>query len=349
MTILKAELLLLLSQEVSDETTNGGRMNNNSGVTTGNPNNVWPNVFRAERISGSIKYRKTFFKVANDDDDTLYNPQVWLDIITPGDDYVCFYEGSQTDTQGTSGAGITGSDAYGCGALHTNVTATATTLVVDVEAIALAGGGADEIFRNGDKIRVTNKDTPESGTGTEEIVTINAAPTTANDTEVTLSFTPALSNAYNTDDNTYGTRIMSVLEPGDVSGSTDNYVLTGTGTFDDGSYPVLIDNLGSIEQEITLDFSSATVFTAVSDVAGVTLTGDTLETGGTWEPNNSDVSKPYCVLEHNGFTVAPDATTQLVFESHPASIPIWQKRSVPAGANSLSGNRTVAVLAGEAN
>ena len=349
MTILNSELIMLLSDEVSDDTTNGGRMDNMAGVTTGVPNNVWPNVFRAERISGSTKYRKTFFKVANDDDDTLFNPQVWIDVITPGDDYVCFYVGSQIDTQGTAGAGITGTDAYGCGSLRTNVIATDTTMVVDVEAIALATGGADEIFRDGMTIRITNKDTPSSITGTEEIVTINAAPSTANDTEVTLSFTPALSNNYNTDDNTYGTRIMSVYEPSDVSGSVDNYVLTGTGTFDDASYPVLIDNLGSIEQEITMDFSSATVFTAVSDVAGVTLTGDVLELDGLWRPENTDVSKYYLVLEHNGFTVAPDATTQLVFETHPVSIPIWQKRVVPAGANSLSGNRTVYALAGEAN
>lgn len=340
---------MLLSEEVSDVTTNGGRMDNNNVVTSGSPNNVWPNVFRAERISGITQWRKTFFKIANDDDDTLYNPQVWLDIVTPGDDSVCFYAGSQTDTQGTAGAGITGTDAYGCGTLNTNVAAAATTLVVDVESIALATGGADEIFRNGDVIRITNKDTPSSGTGTEELVTINAAPSTANDTEVTLSFTPALANSYNTDDNSYGTRIMSVYEPSDTEGSVDNYALTGTGTFNDGAYPVLIDNLGSIEQEVTLDFSSATVFTATSDVSGVTFTGDTLETDGTWEPSNPDVTKPYFVLEHNGFTVAPDATTELVFETHPASIPIWQKRVVPAGANSISGNRTVCVLSGEAN
>ena len=347
MTILNSELLLLLSEEVSDETSNGGRMDNNSGVTTGVPNNVWPNVFRAERVAGSEKFRKTFFKVANDSDDTLYNPQVWIDVVTPGDDYVCFYVGNQIDTQGAAGAGITGTDAFGCGGLHTNVVATDTTMVVDVEAIALATGGADEIFRDGMVIRITNKDTPSSGTGTEELVTINAAPSTANDTEVTLSFTPALSNNYNTDDNTYGTRIMSVYEPSDVSGSVDNYVLTGTGTFDDASYPVLVDNLGTIEQEITLDFSSATVFTATSDV--VTLTGDVLELDGLWRPENTDVSKYYLVLEHNGFTTPPDATTQLVFETHPVSIPIWQKRVVPAGANSLSGNRTVYALAGEAN
>lgn len=346
-SIISTELLMLLSQVITDTDANGGRMDNGASVTTGIPNNVWDSVFRAEREAGSTKYRKTFFKVANDDDNTLFNPLVWLDVLTPGDDYMCFYEGSQIDTQGASGAGITGTDAYGCGALNTNVAASATTIVVDVEAIALAPGGADVVFRDGDTIRITNKDTPSSGTGTEEMHVINGTPTVANDTEVTITLTSGLSNAYNTDDNTYGTRIMSVYEPSNIVGSSDNYVYTGTGSFDNGSYPALIDNLGTIEQEITITFSSATVFTAVSDVAGVTLTGDTLETDGVWEPNNSEMSKPYFGLEHNGFS-AVAAADELVFETHPASIAIWQKRVVPVNCGALTGNRTVVALNGEA-
>ena len=79
MTIIDSELLMLKSAVIGDAGTNGGRMDNNAAVVSAVLNNVFPSVFRAERLAGSTKYRKTFMKVANDDDDTLFNPLVWLD------------------------------------------------------------------------------------------------------------------------------------------------------------------------------------------------------------------------------------------------------------------------------
>lgn len=346
MAVLDSELLMLASLVVSNETTNGGRMDNNSSISTGVANNVWDDVFEADRTAGVIHWRKTFFKVANDDDDDLSNPRVWIDVLTPGDDYVCFYEGSQTDTQGTAGAGITGTDAYGCSSLNTNVVATDTTIVVDVEHVDLATG-ANVIFRIGDTIRITNKDTPTSGTGTQEFHTLTGVSNV--DTVITLTIgAPGLANAYNTSDNTYGTRVMTVYEPANVTGSVDNYSYTGSGSFNSGSYPVNVDNIGTVEQEITITFSSATVFTAVSDVAGISLTGDTLVTDDTWEPNNPDVSKPFLSMEHNGFSGVA-TSDELVFETHPASFAIWQKRRIPAGSTSLTGNRTVFAFSGQSS
>jgi len=344
MTIIDSELLMLKSEIVSDVAANGGRMDNNASVTSGVLNNVFPSVFRSERIAGSTKYRKTFLKVANDDDDTLFNPQIWLDRRTPGDDWVVLFAGTQVDTQADIGGG---EDCYGCAILKTNVAASAGSIIVTVEDSTLATGAADEIFRDGDTIRISNKDTPDSGTGTEEIHVIDGAPSVSGN-DVTISLTGTLSNAYNTDDNLYGTRVMSVLEPSDIEGSVTGVSETtaGDGTYNNSSYPILIDNIGSIEQTVTITFDSATTFTAASNVAGVSLTGGNTTTDYT--PSNDDVSKPYFSLELDGWTGTWASGDTLVFTTHPASTGIWQKRVVPANADSISGNRAVVVFAGEA-
>jgi len=344
-SILKSEVLMLLSEVVSDEATNGGRMDNNNSVISGSSNNVWDSVFKDERDIGSRKYRKTFFKIANDDNNEYFNPKIWLDIVTPADDWMIFFAGSQTDLQGVSGAGITGTDAYGCGVLTSNVLSGVSSVTVTVEDDSLATG-ADAIFRDGGTIRIFNKDTPDSGIGTQEIHVINGTPSVSG-SEVTLTLTGTLANAYNTDDNVYGTRIASVYEPDNIVGSFDSFVDTtaGDGTYDDVASPVIVDSIGAIEQTVTITFTDSINFTAVSNVAGVTLSGGSK--GVDYSPQNDEVSKPYFTLPAIGFADTWAQNDTIVFITHPASSAIWQVRVVPALANSVNGNRTIPTISGE--
>jgi hypothetical protein len=343
MAIVDSELVMLKSKVIDDTSANGGLMDNTAVVTTGVVNNVWPSVFKAERLAGSTKYRKTFLKVANDSDETLFNTQIWMDQITQGDDWVTLFLGTQTDVQSDIGGT---EDHYGCGTLQANVAAGAGSIVVTVENAVLATGAADEIFRDGDTIRITNKDTPSSVTGTEEVHVINGVPTVSG-LDITITLTSTLANAYNVSDNTYGTRVMSVLEPGDIEASFSSFVDTtaGDGAYDDASYPVLLDNIGTINQTVTITFTSATTFTAASNVAGVTLTGGTK--GVLYAPNNPTFTKPYFTLEAGGWSGTWASGDTIVFNTVPASDAIWQKRTVPAGAGTLTGNKAIVVFSGE--
>ena len=343
MAIVDAELTMIKSKVVSDVAANGGLMDNNSIVTSGVVNNVWPSVFKAERLAGSTKYRKTFLKVANDNDETLFNPQFWMDIITQGDDWVLFFAGTQTDIQ----SDITGDeDCYGCASLNANILAGVSVFVVNVENASLVPGGADAIFRDGDIIRITNKDNPSSLTGTEEDLVISGTPTVSS-LEVTITIVGTTANAYNTDDNTNGTRIMSILEPADIACAVSVFVDTvaGDGAYDDASYPPLMDNIGTIDQTITITFTDATNFTAASNVAGVTLAAGAI--GGDYAPSNPTYTKPYFTLETAGFSGTWALNDTIVFHTAPASSAIWQKRVVPAAASSLTGNKAVVVFSGE--
>ncbi len=351
MSILDSELLMFKSLVVSDAIGNGGKLDNSEQVTTGVVNNVWPSVFKAERLAGSTKFRKTFLKVQNDDNLTLYYPQLWLDIITPGDDHVTFFPATQIDTQtgANPGGGFDGSELhYGCGTLDADITGgnVTSTFDVDVEHLNLVTGAVDEIFRDGDTIRITDKIDPTSGSGNEEIHTISGTPTNT-DTVVTITITGTVANAFTTLANT---RVMTVYEPSDTVSSWDNWAETckGTGTYDEGTTGnVVADNIGSIEETYTLTFTDTTHFT-VTNVAMETVgTGDT---GTNFIPLNDDNSKPLLTILAAGWAGVWDETgtaDNIVFKTHPATIPIWQKRTVPAGAGSLAGNRTVVAVTGE--
>ncbi len=330
MSILNSELTFYKSSVVNDTTANGGVMSINS-ILSGVLQNVFPHALSAERTNGSVKYRKLFCKVANDDDLALIDPQVWLDIVTDADDWVTFFAGTPTDTQNDIGT----PRIYGCSSLKTNVSIGGSTLVVTVEDSSITS-----IFSSGDKIRITDKVDPDSGTGNEQIMTVSGSPSVSGD-EVTITTTEVLENDYTVASNT---RVMSIYEPSDVECSVDNWVETGGFTYDEVSYPVICDNIGTIEQTWTITFSDDTNFTVSGNTVGTLASG---VIGSNYSEDNPDFTKPYFTLESGGWGGSPVNGNTLVFQTHGAELPLWEKREIPALATSLSTNKTVLAVAGE--
>ena len=136
MSIVASELKLYAPALVNDTTANGGVMSSTE-IVGGIKNNVWPDVPQAERTAGSVKYRKTFLKVANDDDLALTTARIFVETPTPGDDTVVLMTGTQTDTQAEADDY---SRFYGAGALDADVSAGAGSLAVNVETGNASGG-----------------------------------------------------------------------------------------------------------------------------------------------------------------------------------------------------------------
>lgn len=330
MAIVSTELVWRRSAEVSDAGTNGGRMTSTV-IPSGVKNNIWPDVPQSERTAGSTKLRKVFIHVANDADLTLVSPKVFVLMPTPGDDRVHFIPGTQTNTQ----SAVTGAEQkYGAGTLAGNVIAGATSIQVVTEK------AADAIFVTGMKIRISDKQTI-GGTGNEEYATITGTVTWVSNT-ATLQLTAGLTNGYSTSTPTY---VSSVYEPGDVLATVTGFGKVSTGgTYDSGTYPVLLDHIGSIEQTWTLTFTSATAFTCSGNTVGA-ITGGTTSTN--YIPSNSDYTKPYFTLRSAGFGGTWQAGDTITFTTHPASIPLWYRRVIDAGASSLSGNKVIVAVDGE--
>ena len=331
MSIVAAELVWRKSAEVSDAGSNGGRMLNsaNSSIASAVKNNVFPDVPQAERTAGSIKFRKVFIHVANDNDLALISPRVFVESRTPGDDNVTFHLGTQRNTQ----TQLTGAEQkYGAGVLNSPALALATAISVMTEGAAL------DVFKSGMTIRVSDKGSID-GSGNEEYVVIDGAPS-YNGAIATINLTTGLVNGYAATT----TKVASCYLPGNITGAISSWVESGTGTYDEATYPVLSDNIATIEQDWTLTFTSATAFTVSGDTLGVVGTGNT---SSNFSPNNDVFNKPYFTLRSAGFGGEWAQNNTIRWTTSPAAIPIWYRREVPAGASSLSGNSVIVAVDGE--
>ncbi|MBF0370985.1 MAG: hypothetical protein HQL52_16170 [Magnetococcales bacterium] len=337
MAIQSSEIKWYQSQTVSDAASNGGKLSTTE-IPDSVKNNVWPDVPQGERDAGSTKYRKTFIKVANDDDLTLVNPRVFVETHTPGDDRVLIFPGTQTDTQTQAEAETR---FYGAGDLDVDVSIAATTLGVNTEA------GGDAIFQNGDLIRISDKTSVDDAGGNEEFLRLDATSGVSWNSDkatLTLESGASLANAYTA----AATRVSSVIEPADIEASVTSWSeSSASGTYDETTSPLVLDHIGSIEENWTITFTSATNFSCSGATVGSVGSGSI--GGGDFAPNNADFNKPYFTLTDGtppwGGTWATNDV--ITFTTHPAATPVWEKRIVPAGADSLSGNQVVVAISGE--
>ena len=334
MSVLRAELKMYKPATIDATGSNGGLMTAVE-VSSGVANNMFPNVPQAERLAGSTLYRKFFYKIGNDDDITLNNGKLYLNINTPGDDRITFFQGTVNDIQSAvSGDGINDSKThYGCGQLNADVVATDTQITVLVE-----DNTDDTIFRNGDKIRISDMGGID-GAGNEEYHEISNVGFVAN--VATIDLVGSLANGFTA----ANTKVHSILEYGDVETTHDTFnVTSASGTYDDTTYPPILDFIGTVEDQWTLTFTSGTAYDIVGANSGAVGSGNI--SGGA-APINSDFSKPYWTLDSAGFGGTWLAAETITFNTHPAVIPFWLKRRIPAGAASISGNNFRIVIEGE--
>lgn len=335
MSIVGSELVWRTSEEMSDAGTNGGKMTGTA-IASAVKNNVWPDVPQGERTAGSLKYRKVHIHVANDEDLTLVQARVFVETATPGDDSVTIFAGNFTDMQ----SGVTGSERkFGGGQLNADVTAGASQLTVAVDVATDEVASALALFQDGDLIRISDKTDVNDIGNAEEYVTISGTPSYAGDV-ATIDITGTLSNSYTA----ANTRVSSVYEVGDVEASYASFSVTSaSGSYDDSTYPLAIDHIGGVEANWSLTFTSATDFDIYRD--GSNIGSGNVSTNV--QPTNTNYSKPYFVMDWNGFGGSFLSGDTITFTTHPAAIPLWYRRRVPAGANSLSGNKVIVGIDGQ--
>lgn len=326
MSILASELVWRKSSVIANDGTNGDVMSSIVS-TSGAKNNIFPDVPQSERTAGSTVYRKMFIHVANDDDLTFVDPQLFVETRTPGDDAVNIFLGTQTDTE----SAITGTEQlYGMGTLESNVSVGAGSITVDVEDWVNL-----PIFANGMTIRISDK-ADINDTGNEEYHVINGAPS-ATGNSITLTLTGTLANGYSA-----GAKVSSVIAVGDVEAVADTFVNNGTGTFSVAG--IVTDHIGTVEDNWTITFTSATAYDVSGARTGAVGSGNV---GSDFSPNNPNYTKPYFTLLSASFGGTFTAADTITFSTHPAAIPVWYRRDIPAGAASLSGNSVIVAVDGE--
>lgn len=323
MSIVASELKWYKSQTVTNNNANGGKLSHLP-IVTGVRNNVFPDVSEAERTSGITRYRKLFMKVDNASNYVLVNNRVHLKTITPADDFVSIFAGTQTDTQND----IVTPTEKGVGNLYTSVSAGENEIQVLVENASM------NIFTTGDTIWVSNGNTEEYHANVTVSKT-DGVYTIILDTGDQFSESYANSN----------TRVASCLEYAEVKTVLSDFnVSSSAGTYN--SNGIEIDNIGGIEETWTINFTSSVNFSCSGTEIGSVGTG---HIGSDFSPNNPNFTRPYFTLASASFSGTWVDGDTIVFRTTPAAVPIWFKQVVPPAAASYSGNNFTFRISGESS
>lgn len=284
----ESELKFFHCEERSSVSTNGGRLSITEILSTA-MNNVWPHVLRAERDAGSTLYRKLALKIHQDGNGTLATTEFCLDGPTLGDDRIVMFGATATDTQ----ADITGSERKYCaGGLVNPITAGSSTIVFAVKHADDTAG-----VQVGDDIRLTDKLTPASVTGNVEYHTVVAKSVSG--LNITITTEAVIGNNYGAYSAGTGGKVGVIYAAGETKASNGTIVKTSAaGIFDSTTYPLLWNNMGADEHEVTHTFTDATHFTAVSDRFGSLGTGII---GADFAPLHPTWAKALYTIEHEAW------------------------------------------------
>lgn len=334
---VESDLKFFHCEERSSLSTNGGRLSATE-VVSGVMNNVWPNVLRAEREAGGKLFRKLAEKIHQDGNGTLATCEFCLDGPTLGDDRIVMFGGTATDTQAditdVNGDRLASIRFFCAGGLAAPITAGSSTVVFAVKDAGDAAG-----VEVGDDFRLTDKLTPSATTGNVEYHTV--ATKSVAGLQITLTTVSPIANNYAAYSAGTGGKVGIIYSAGEVKASHGTIVKTSAaGVLDTTTYPILWNNMGADEHEVTHTFTDATHFTAVSDRHGnlgtVAITADFAPLHPTW-------GKPLSTIELEAWSGTWAAGDTVVIPYHAAAAYIWEERDVPVGCAPLSANRVILV------
>jgi len=310
-----ATLLYFAPATVTNTDSNGGRVSGNE--LDVNPRGLgnFPTVSPGQLLAGVINFRKVFAKIHDITNPVLVQAIPFLYAPSLSDDTRTFFmAGTQRDTQADIGA----YRRYAAGKLHTAISQTDTVLVVDFEP----GSGADNVVQAGDMLVMLDGET-------ESYDSIVDSVTWAGD-QATITLTAGVLNSFSTDTVVCSTYVNTAdVNPG-VSDVVKDF---SSSTYDDTTWPVLTNNVGTVEQSLLITITGADTFSCVSDAHGALADGSTL---ADYAPVNIDNLEPYFTLSASGWGGTQTVGETLSFQTHPAAVPVWIGKVVsPAATGGL--------------
>lgn len=320
MAIIASQIKFYRSVTNNDLGGNGGRKGLVQ-IVTSVLNNLFPNVTAGERASGITRYRKCFIRNENPSELVLENTFLWISAISPADDYFHLKEGTDTDVQ-TAAAGY--SNWAGTGILDQD--ADALDVSIDVGYDVASGVYNASYVYISDGIN-------------SEVAVINGAPSW-NGTVATLSLTSGLQYSYLKD----VTYIGTMINLGDLETSFNTWVETsGSGTFDEISYPPALYNIGTISESWTITFTSSTAFWCAGANVGTVGAGNI---SNDFSPANG--GSYYFTIELGGWGGSWQSGDKITFNTVHAGAGVWLKEMVGVGIDPYADNTLELSWKGEA-
>lgn len=367
--ILSTEMQIKKSSVVQDGTLNGGVMGTTV-VSSGVRHSMFPKVSRAERLAGVTRYRKFYLHNINNTLGTAYSPLIYMSFPSPAGDRFRIGAGTQTNTE----TDITGTPPswLGCGQLSTAVSAGDTEIHINMEAndavfirneymhisnYYLTSQTAGASVRPGDSVTYTGGvwtgashggDTAypngiwlgsgivatDNGTGTEEWLQVAdvATPYSYTGTICTVQLASAVQNNYATANTFAG----GALAGNDLIASASNYAKSSSaGTYNEAVLPVSGNNIGSINDSITVTFTGTGLYSVAGNIAGALGSGSV---SSAFSPINPITSTPYFTIPSGFFTGTWINGDSCTFDITPSAMPFWIKEVVPANTAAATDN-----------
>ncbi|MCK5872844.1 MAG: hypothetical protein KAG26_08460 [Methylococcales bacterium] len=313
----------ILEASVKTDTAINGSTPSNIVIPDATRNNVFPKITEFDRQNGFERKRKVFFHLASPTNEIPSDAAVYLEGTTPSGTRCYLLEANFRDTQ----AGVNpAARRYAGGLLSTDALANTTSLVVDFEV----GAGADLVIQIGDAISITNT----SGS-LEQNTSASVVTWVADQATITIS-EPLGADFLVADSISVGSMIVK----NNLTTSQDNWLKNSTsGVYDEATYPLVLNHLGTIEQIIIVTMNSPTAFTANSDIAGIALGSGDASTD--FSPINPNSGTPYFTLTAAGFSGVWAAGESFTVSVHPAMLPFWWVLKGPAGMSASSVDNSV--------
>ena len=176
----------------------------------------------------------------------------------------------------------------------------------------------------------------EPKTATDIFCTYREKPYKYATNVVTIDLDDTISNAYATANTVAGGCTYSA----EITALSDSWVETsGTGTYDETTYPVVLHNDGAEEETITITFTDATTFGVVGSNSGSLGTGFLISAACT--PTNPTTGLDMFTIALAGWAGTWAIGDTVVFDVHPSAQGIWVKEVVPASTAQESNNLIV--------
>lgn len=307
---MTALITLYQPQNVSLASSNGGRMTANPVVLTGGGSGNFPYIDEDVRAAGATWHRKLFAKVLNVTTSAT-KAIIVMKKTASADTRAYMIAGTQRDQQSAIGT-----RKYATGNLNTAVGSAETALIVDFEV----GQGAANVVQAGDKLAIF-----EGATKSLELL-VDSVVWTGNQAAITLNALTPTTASFST-----SAFVGScIVDTTNINPRFDNVVKSFVGsTYDETTYPILLDRVATDEQTITITFINATQFSVLSDIHGALPNGSV---SADYIPNNANFSLPYLTLQSAGWGGTHTAGESLQLQIHPAAVAVWIGYVISAGA-----------------
>jgi hypothetical protein len=107
------------------------------------------------------------------------------------------------------------------------------------------------------------------------------------------------------------------------------------GTYDEVSYPIVLFNDGTVEDDWTITFTNASNFSVTGVYTGSVGTGSV---AADFSPINPNTGQPYFTLNSLGWGGTWAVGNTVAFTTHPAAVPILLENEVPTGTEQEPNN-----------